>query len=425
MDGGQPPIVGQTCERFAVDWHAERRTAATLDCPYCLERFEAFRALTLHYQGQALEGAFCPSCGSFRWVPYPTAEALERHGRAAEAGIEDSALFDLGIGNSLAAIVDCLAGMMPVAGGFRSLLDVGCGFGLSLLVCRDVLLAPARGIEPSAAAGVGQRILGLPIDRCYLHELRARRGERFDLVTACGVVEHVLDPIAFLGELWQASETAVSFLVPLAEGLTPELPPPRLLSCLAPGSHITLPSEAGLAQAARRVGAAEVYLHRQQELAIAWFSRVPLLRRDEAERQDLAFGGALAAFAADHPTLVEGGLQRLLVLSSQPRHLAWRALFLAFAESRVEALQPGCTAGVAFDPAALPDFAYVTFFVGALAAVARGDVTAQRHRFAAAQRCVRHLKARSPLLSTAATLVEPEIDRRLAALEERDPCQTA
>lgn len=75
-------------------------------------------------------------------------------------------------------------------------LDVGCGVGLSLAAL------PASwdrvGIEPAAAAAaLARERLGLDVRTAFLEDLDDPEG--FDLIAFWDVVEHVPDPIAFLG----------------------------------------------------------------------------------------------------------------------------------------------------------------------------------------------------------------------------------
>ncbi len=419
MDTLEPALVALARESYRVDWHDSLECGEPLACPYCLARFQRARGLTLHYGRERQEGAFCPDCGSFRYLRLPDAAALEAKYEQPKAALTAAmGSYVIGIGGSLPATLDCLAGMAPEGrSGFASILDVGCGFGLSLLACREALRVPAVGLEPSPAAALGSALLGLTIEQRYLADYRAAAPGRFDLVSANGVVEHVGDPVDLVRQMWEASLTAISFLVPSAEGLSPATPGPRLYGCLAPTSHLTMMSAEGARRLADRLRVPNVEICPRGELMVVWFSRAPLRPASPDRLLDLTVDTALACLASPVAEVRDGGLFRLLALCGQPRYAAWKALLQAHAETLLESAAPGILAGAAFDPAALPTFAYVGLFTGAVAAVGRGDAAGCPARRGAARRCIRHLKRASPLMAAHAVVIEPNIESTIAHLE--------
>ncbi len=96
------------------------------------------------------------------------------------------------------------AGFTPRAG--RTALDVGCGAGL-LAEPLARMGAKVTGIdaapENAAVAAAHAEAAGLDI-RYLAGELEGLAGERYDLVTAMEVVEHVTDPAGFVAGLADA-----------------------------------------------------------------------------------------------------------------------------------------------------------------------------------------------------------------------------
>ena len=82
----------------------------------------------------------------------------------------------------------------------KSFIDVGCGYG-HLLRAANALGAQAQGIEPSSE---GKEYLldgDIPVVHGSLDAFISDGSERFDVVTACHVVEHVNEPVTFLRTL--------------------------------------------------------------------------------------------------------------------------------------------------------------------------------------------------------------------------------
>lgn len=84
-------------------------------------------------------------------------------------------------------------------GGGRC-LDVGCGFGFLLRDLRGAgFQVEGVDISPTAIHHAG-KVLSLPVREGTLEEA-SFGGESFDAVTALYVIEHLPDPLAFLGEV--------------------------------------------------------------------------------------------------------------------------------------------------------------------------------------------------------------------------------
>jgi 2-polyprenyl-3-methyl-5-hydroxy-6-metoxy-1,4-benzoquinol methylase len=79
----------------------------------------------------------------------------------------------------------------------KRLLDLGCGGGTFLRQAKK-LGALEQGVEPSAYASGVCRDQGLNVFTGTLDEFATQTTERYDIITASHVIEHVHDPVATL-----------------------------------------------------------------------------------------------------------------------------------------------------------------------------------------------------------------------------------
>lgn len=136
----------------------------------------------------------CSDCGLVRQDPLPTAEEQAgRHAAYLPAG-EEGRRFDL---MSREVWARARARLVRRHGAGR-VLDVGCGNGAFLASMRAAgwevlgLEVCERGVARAASRGV--RALARPLSEADLEPAS------FDAVTAFYVIEHLVDPLAFLGE---------------------------------------------------------------------------------------------------------------------------------------------------------------------------------------------------------------------------------
>jgi SAM-dependent methyltransferase len=75
----------------------------------------------------------------------------------------------------------------------KSILDIGCGYGLWLNFCKDKL-EYVYGIDLNSEAVDYARInYNLKVDKLTLEDLR-NTGKKFDVITMCDVLEHIENP---------------------------------------------------------------------------------------------------------------------------------------------------------------------------------------------------------------------------------------
>jgi SAM-dependent methyltransferase len=194
-------------ERLRVSYaQAEKRVIA---CPACASA-EAVPLVDGDRHGLGLTTRLCRQCGLGYLSPRPDAEWFARFYRdeywpvyigSRFASAED--MYERDQTEARAAqILDRVLPMLP--GVPRSALDLGCGQGALLADLRRRLPGiRQRGLEPSAdgrafcRARHGIEAHPGPIEAF----VSACRGETFELVTAIHVLEHTLDPNAFLAAI--------------------------------------------------------------------------------------------------------------------------------------------------------------------------------------------------------------------------------
>ena len=163
------------------------------------------------------------------------------------------------------------------AGGRRTLLDIGCGFGFAVDFWRRAMRADAVGVELADYGAVGARMLDIPVHREMLQDCAALAGRRFDIVYASEVIEHVPDPRAFVELLapFVADNGVLVLTTPAVEYIKRDNTSPTLLAALAPGFHGFLLSASAFEHAARAAGFEHVVVRTFGERQLLWASRVP------------------------------------------------------------------------------------------------------------------------------------------------------
>jgi SAM-dependent methyltransferase len=155
------------------------------------------------------------------------------------------------------ASIEALADMLAKAGAPEGscFLDVGCGYGFALDVGQFIFGWKAIGLDPSVAAERGAAELGLDI-RPGLLDDALEPDERFDVIFASEVLEHIPDPRSFLEAVRRrlSAEGVLILTTPNAADVRPETPAPLLHAVLSLTAHEFLVDAAGLTRLLEETG---------------------------------------------------------------------------------------------------------------------------------------------------------------------------
>lgn len=163
----------------------------------------------------ALKTASCPICGTANgeylrrgyYVKCSTCHVAFREQLAPAAELEEYWQNDFWTKDEIArrknrepVFRDAFNLLHERKAGGGSVLDIGCGIGTFLAVCREAGWQ-VTGVEPSTTAcEVAEREYGLQlIDEAFSSAMFG--GQKFDAVFAAQVLHHLPDPAAFLAEV--------------------------------------------------------------------------------------------------------------------------------------------------------------------------------------------------------------------------------
>lgn len=178
---------------------SEKQHIETTDCPLC----GASGRHPTRYGRGALRVVRCASCRVYYLSPRLTAERMAEYYRD-DSYFEGDAFGDAGAGYSsyrrqepsLRKTFRRLIGELDrrdLTGG--SLLDLGCGYGYFLDAAREHFTRRV-GTEMSAGAAAVARRTSAEVHVGGLEALSGK--ERFDVVVALHVIEHVYEPVEFV-----------------------------------------------------------------------------------------------------------------------------------------------------------------------------------------------------------------------------------
>ncbi len=220
---------------------------------------------------QTLDLYLCADCGSYSYIPAP--EIDYRHHT-------DNPLAVRRYLETTAAIEWMIVNVMTVIGqrtGGR-LLDIGCGFGFSADAAKRLAGWTAIGVEPSTWGRLGAEALGLEIIGDFIDRSHVIASQRFDVVHASEVIEHVPDPVdflTFLGELLSLDGVLV-VTTPNGSALAGPLSQPMRNAVLSPGAHVALFTKQALADGLSRAGFKHVMVDIRGQTLVGYASNSPL-----------------------------------------------------------------------------------------------------------------------------------------------------
>ncbi len=182
------------------------------------------------------------------------------------------------------------------------LTDVGCADGEFLQAARTSGWKIA-GVEPGVQRGAAETRLGVAI----APSLAALEGDRAGVVTLWEVIEHVAQPVAFLGQLRERLlPGGILALSTPNGGFWQAVWSPSTWAAYTPPEHIVYFTPSSLALALRRAGFARVEVRRRRPSP-------PVPDAALARTRELR-----AAIAGGHPTRQQVWLWRMVRLGSWP-----------------------------------------------------------------------------------------------------------
>jgi SAM-dependent methyltransferase len=208
-----------------------------LRCPVCgREHDQELRAIAVvFWTTDEIEIAACAGCGAIVL------------GAVMPPGQYDVGDLDRYVESyaSIEAIADMLVKVGAPPGA--RMLDIGCGYGFGLDLAQVLLKWTAIGADPSSAAARGRAELGLDIRPGNIDDAFSP-DERFDVVFASEVLEHVPDPRAFLGVVRErlSPHGIFALTTPDASVVRDGTPLATLHASLSIGAHEFLVDRGGL-----------------------------------------------------------------------------------------------------------------------------------------------------------------------------------
>lgn len=248
----------------------------------------------------------CADCQSISLFPDPTIDYTSHTGEdlTIKHYLELNASIDWMAVNVMSAIADRPSGR---------LLDIGCGFGFSADAAKRLAGWDVVGVEPSNYGRLGAKALGLNIIPDFIDAQHPVARQRFDVIHASEVIEHIVRPKAFLiflKSMLQAGGTLV-LTTPDADALEAPISDSQRRAMLSIGAHVVLFTQRSLARILEGVGFPHVRIDVRGATLVAFASESPIrLASPEPARIGLAYCDALLAVEIADDYLAAGILFR-------------------------------------------------------------------------------------------------------------------
>jgi len=290
--GGGGGSFDETTLVFMTKISWKKRPAAT-SCRLC--GFEGIGQKVLRLKAitrTTVEPVECPQCLSLDILPEPQ--------HFSQTDLEVDAYLEAGVG------IDSIANMvssMP-RDSVKNFVDVGCGYGFSLAIARDICGWNATGFEPSPLGVAGAEALGVEIRNEFFTPGSHLPGSP-DFILSSEVIEHVPDPLAFIETLRsQMSQNCVLLLsTPNRAVVYPEFPDDMSDMALSPGFHAFVASAVGMRALLLRAGFVHIKVREDGGTlfvsASQSYSALELLSENNVSRSEIESWYASAAERAE------------------------------------------------------------------------------------------------------------------------------